>query len=135
MNRERISAIVAELEQLIPTENASVLFSQYGGGPDESKVVATEEGYLRLGLEFLKAASAPPLKGSVPTAIAVNIESLVSPESSVSFNWFERVESLEQPLKQTPPSSMLSFSLAIAVGFLVAMVVVGIVTTVRWAVQ
>ena len=37
MNRERISARVTELEQLVPTENASVLFSQYGGGPDESK--------------------------------------------------------------------------------------------------
>lgn len=134
MNRERISAIVTELEQLVPAENASVLFSQYGGGPDESKIVATEAGYLRLGVELLKAASAPQLKGET-TGIAVNLESLISPESTVAFDWFERVESLEQPLKQTPPSSMLRFSLAITGGFLVAMVVVGIVTTVRWAIQ
>ena len=134
MNRERISAIVTELEQLVPTENASVLFSQYGGGPDESKIVATEAGYLRLGVEFLKAASAPQLKGET-TAIAVNIESLVSPESTVTFDWFERVESFEQQFKLTRPPSILRFSLAIAGVFLVAMVLVGIVATVRWAVQ
>ena len=135
MNRERISAIVTELEQLVPTENASVLFSQYGGGPDETKVVATEEGYLRLGLEFMKAASAPPLKKSEPTAIAVNLASLVSQESSVSFNWFERVERLDQQLKLSRPSAILRWGLAIAGGLLIAMALVGLITTIRWFAQ
>ena len=100
--------------------------------PTNRKIVATEAGFLRLGVEFLKAASAPSLKGET-TAIAVNLESLVSPESTVTFDWFERVESHEQQFKLTQPSSTLRFSLAIAGIFLVAMVLVGIVTTVRWA--
>lgn len=133
MNRDRISAIVSELDQLVPTENASVLLSQYGGGPDESKIVATEAGYLRLGVEFLKAASAPPLKDET-TAIAVNLESLVSPESTVTFDWFERVENLEQQLNPTRPPLAL-IGLVIAGGLLIAMLLVGIATTVRWVVQ
>jgi hypothetical protein len=133
MNRDRISAIVSELDQLVPTANASVLLTQYGGGPDESMIVATEAGYLRLGVEFLKAASAPSLKDET-TAIAVNLEPLVSPESTISFDWFERVESIEQQHKPTRPSLAL-IGLAIAGGLLVAMLLVGIATTVRWVVQ
>ena len=46
---EQIKKMVAELDAAVPRDGARVYLSQYGGGPDESKVVGNQRGYLRLG--------------------------------------------------------------------------------------
>ena len=132
MERERIASIIAELECILPVENAKVPFTQYGGGPDESKIVATENGYLRLGLEFLKAAFAPHSIGNMPSAVEVKLESILSEESTISFDWFERVDSLDQRFKPTNTTPFLGYVAALVFGLLIVMTVVGFVTTIRW---
>ena len=58
MDEDKIKAIIKQLDDEVPREGAKVILEQYGGGPDESQIVANQKGYLRLGVEFLKAAFA-----------------------------------------------------------------------------
>src|SRR4051812_14714301 len=82
--------LVSKLDALVPRDGARVSLAQYGGGPDESRVIANQRGYLRLGIEFLKAAFAPHEKHLVKA----DIRYLLTEDSDVSFNWFERRENL-----------------------------------------
>jgi hypothetical protein len=80
------------LDDAVPRDNARVKFEQYGGGPDESHVIANREGYLRLGVEFLKAAYAPAGIAHSRDAVPVDLDYLVTSDSTVDFDWFERRE-------------------------------------------
>jgi len=53
MELEQIGRLVAELDQGISKENAKIRVHRWGGDDDESCIVATRNGYLRLGIEFL----------------------------------------------------------------------------------
>ena len=88
----RIQALVEELDRLVPRTEAVVLLTQYGGC-DESQITATETGYLRLGIEVLKPAVAPPLADS-SGQLDVDWEYLVSEHPDVFFHTFHLNNSL-----------------------------------------
>src|SRR5271167_2697647 len=90
---EQIKKMIADLDAAVPRDGARVHLSQYGGGPDESKVIANQRGYLRLGIEFLRAAFAPSSPKSQET-IETDLRYLLTEDSTVGFDWFERREDL-----------------------------------------
>ena len=51
-NQERINELVKELDQLVSKEEARVKFAAFG----EVAMYATNNGYLRFGLEMMKVA-------------------------------------------------------------------------------
>ena len=59
MNPEEIKRIIDELDRGLSKENAKVSIQMYGSDLEEAFIVATERGYLRLGVEFLKAGFTP----------------------------------------------------------------------------
>ncbi|HVF85790.1 MAG TPA: hypothetical protein VM821_07390, partial [Abditibacteriaceae bacterium] len=59
MTDKEIVQLAAELNAETLKSNCVVKFVQHGGGPDESHVVATRTGYLKLASLFLHAAVAP----------------------------------------------------------------------------
>lgn len=99
MQTDELNAIVNRLDQDICRNNAKVTIQKYGGDPDESFVVATPKGYLRLGVELLKAGLAPYVSPERAT-IDVDIEYLIDDESDVQFDYFERRE--DRTSKPTP---------------------------------
>ncbi len=99
MNRDELREIIERLDAGVPRENARVSIQKYGDELDEAFIVATTNGYLRLGVEFLKAGVAPFLApektlGERPHAIDVEVDYLIDEESDVRFDYFERNEDL-----------------------------------------
>jgi hypothetical protein len=93
MDTDELRTIVNRLDQNVSRENAKVTIQKYGGDLDESFVVGTPNGYLRLGVEFLKAGLAPHASPEKP-AIDVDVEYLIHDDSDVQFDYFERREDL-----------------------------------------
>jgi len=134
MDREEIEAIIERLDSAIRKEGAAVLFDQYGGGPDESRIVANESGYLRLGIEFLKGAYAekdPDVDDG--NSISIDLEYLVSPESDVGFDWFERNETIKtvEEQKQSWKSKIFGFSIMAVFFGVIALAIYGAVSLFR----
>ncbi len=97
MDMDEIKRIVSDLDKAISKENAKVSLQKYGGDLTEAFIVATEHGYLRLGVEFLKAGFAPYVStqktlGKRPYAIDVELDYLITEDSDVHFDYFERTE-------------------------------------------
>ena len=100
MNREKLKQIVEDLDKVISKENARVSMQKYGGDLDEAFIVATENGYLRLGVEFLKAGLAPYVNAEKaasrrPYSIDVDLDYLIQEDSDVQFDYFERTEDIK----------------------------------------
>ena len=130
-NASAAEELVSRLDALVPRDGARVSLAQYGGGPDESRVIANQRGYLRLGIEFLKAAFAPHEKQHL---VKTDIRYLLTEDSDVSFDWFERREDLP---KHTAEESKRVSVIGTIVGFTVLALVascalVGLITIVRW---
>jgi hypothetical protein len=127
-----LKKLVAEIDSLVPTDGAQVQLSQYGGGPDESRVIANQRGYLRLGIEFLKAAFAPH-DAHRPHFITAGIRHLLSEDSDIGFDWFERREDL--PTVRSRQSRFARFIPFVVFPILFAIAVcalVGFITIIRW---
>ncbi len=134
MNREEIELAITQIDAAVKKDGAVVQLQQYGGGPDESKISANEAGYLRLGVEFLKAAYAkkdPNIDEG--DSISVDLEYLISPDSNVGFDWFERNENLIPIKDQKEPFKSHVFRLFVISVFVVIMVlaVVGAVSLIK----
>ena len=86
--KARVQALVEELDRLVPRTDAVVLMNVYGGGCDESQITATENGYLRLGIELLKAPSALRFVDGRDIQLDVNLEGLISEQSDINFHIF-----------------------------------------------
>jgi len=100
MNLDQIKRIVDELDRGISKENAKVSIQKYGGDLDEAFIVATERGYFRLGVEFLKGGFRPYLSpektsGKRPYAVDVELDYLFTEDSDVHFDYFERTEDIK----------------------------------------
>ncbi len=104
-DKARIQTLVQELDQLVPRTDAVVVMSVYGGGCDESQITATENGYLRLGIEMLKAPSAPRLGAGEDARIDVNLEALVSEQSDINFHVFHLDNTLKPDAAQVAPQA------------------------------
>ncbi len=131
LDTEHIKKMVAELDAAVPREGARVHLSQYGGGPDESKVVANQRGYLRLGIEFLRAAFAPPSPKS-KNMIDADLRYMLTEDSTVGFDWFERREELSTPRNyDSPPPSSSPQPSSRYVSFGVVLAIIGLGAVVR----
>jgi hypothetical protein len=135
-DKERLRQLVDQLDRLTPREGACVLMEQVGGGPDEGRFVANETGYLRFGIEFLKAGLAPH-KSSEPSRspVTVDIKYLVSEESVIGFDEFVRDDALAVRQQVCKANRLTGVALAIVFGaFGTAVLVfamVGVVTVIR----
>jgi hypothetical protein len=100
MNLNEIKRIVDELDRGISKENAKVSIQKYGDDLDEAFIVATERGYFRLGVEFLKGGFTPYLSpentmAKRPYAVDVELDYLLTEDSDVHFDYFERTEDIK----------------------------------------
>ncbi len=100
-NQDKFKQLINELDESVSKDEAKVTFSQYGGDNSEAMIVGNQQGYLRLGIEFLKAAFAPShseLAKKDPHAIDVNLDYLLTEDSDIQFDWFQRREDI--PVKE-----------------------------------
>jgi hypothetical protein len=128
-NLEQIKKLAADLDAAVPRAGARVQLSQYGGGPDESKMVANQRGYLRLGIELLRAAFAPP-SPQTHEQIQVDLRYLLTDDSTVGFDWFERREDLADATRaERKPNRLIPaiIVLGLIVGLILAMIGFGTV--------
>lgn len=93
--KARVQKLVEELDTLVPHTDAVVVMDVYGGGCDESQITATENGYLRLGIELLKAPSALRFIDGRDVQLDVNLEGLVSEQSDINFHLFHLDDTLK----------------------------------------
>jgi len=132
MTEAELSALIGRLERELPREHARVKLHQYGGGPDECQIVANRAGYLRLGVEFLKGALAPSINPKEPAGVPVTIDYLITGDSSVNFDWFERREDLPEQSTAPPTPGRTAAAIAVSVFILlIALSAVGLFTVVR----
>jgi hypothetical protein len=78
MNKGKIRDLVYQLDKVIPKDEAEVEFATFG----ETAMFATENGYLRLGVELMKRAFEGRDDGEC-------IEYLMSESSDFCFDWLE----------------------------------------------
>lgn len=131
MDFDDLVAVVNRLDESVSKENAKVRLNQYGGDGDDGCIIATQTGYLRFGIELLKAGTAPaPAEKSI--AIDVDIGYLIDDDSSISISTFERVEVLDAETNEhTWGDSLFIYAI---IGVLIAMPilsVVGLIALVR----
>lgn len=108
MNEEqkaRVQELVKELDALVPRTDAVVVMSVYGGGCDESQITATENGYLRLGIEMLKAPSALRVIDGADIQLDVSLEGLVSEQSDINFHVFHLDDTLKPDTAPIAPQA------------------------------
>ena len=111
---ETIQRIIAQLDAAVPKDGARVKLSQDGAGIDEPTVTATQQGILRLGIEFLRAAYAPASE-QAPSLVAIDLDYLLTDDSDLGFNWFERVATMPTATSASR-SSAFSSCFGITVG-------------------
>lgn len=124
-----LRSIISALDDCVQRDGSWVQLTQYGGGPDEGQIIGNRNGYRRIGIEFLKAT----VNDDPEQGFQVELEYLVSPDSTINFDWFE--------LSDTPAPNKSSYSWfdrAMPIGCLTLVVVaaivfaIGVGTVVQW---
>lgn len=135
MERADIERIVYALDGGVPRENAKVRLDMYGNDFDQSFITATENGYLRLGVEFLKAGLVPykDLNGPQPHAIDVEIDQIVRKDSDIRFVYFERREdfTVETSEEDFWRDSLVIWVVIAVLVLIPILAIVGLVTVIR----
>ena len=87
----KLAPLVAELDQGVSKNGAVIRLVEPQRAPDKSKIVGNRLGYLRLGVELLKAGLAPEPadKAGEPFKIDVDLRYVIDPDSDVIFREFE----------------------------------------------
>jgi hypothetical protein len=131
MQTDELSAIVSRLDQDLSRDNAKITIQKYGGDLEESFVVGTPNGYLRLGVEFLKAGLAPQSSPEKPE-IEVDVEYLIDDDSDVQFDYFERKDQLTIKTYQSSfVDKLIPLVLLAIVGSVLVLAIVGLRTVIR----
>jgi len=97
MDDKELAQVIERLDHEIPRDGAEIEFMQYCDGFVEHRVIANRAGYLRLGIEFLKAAIVPHFDkahATTPYIINVDMDYLIK-DSDIEFGRFERRETFE----------------------------------------
>jgi len=128
-----------DLDKSVPIEGAYVKMTRYGGGITENQIIANRNGYLRLGIEFLKAAFAEKdyEQKELQNRINIDLDYLIK-NPDVYFDWFERTE--ETPTEEMPSDfkkeeigwKVIPVALLIFLGACVVLVVIGFMTVMGW---
>lgn len=132
MNEQELSTIIDRLDAEVSKDGAVVKFEEYCG--DDSRVVATPAGYLRLGIEMLKAARARGSEAK-PDVIDVDLEYLHPLGTEISFISFLRRTELEKEEEQEQYGPWVKLIPAALLSFLVVsgiLAVIGLVQVIRW---
>ncbi len=135
IDTDGIKRLVDQLDDLVPREAARIRLEQVGGGPDESRFIANDCGFLRFGIEFLKGGLAQTERdGAGTTEVTVDIDYLLSDESDVGFQWFGRDEN---PLSYRSEDTRDPIGLAFLLGFVLlgVLTVIGLATVVVWLIK
>ncbi|HGG59327.1 MAG TPA: hypothetical protein ENK26_05330 [Gammaproteobacteria bacterium] len=125
MNDTETRQLIDLLDKSIDKEKAKVLLTRPGRrGPfSESKFIANKEGFLRFGIEIMKAAYAEKKEKNV---VPVDIKCLLLKDSNIVFDKFER-HKFDDAKKKTFFYKILDALLdIIIVGILVVVFVVGV---------
>jgi len=131
MQTDELSSIVNRLDQDISRENAKVTIQKYGGDLDEAFVVGTPNGYLRLGVEFLKAGLMPH-SSPEKSEIDVDVEYLIDDDSDVQFDYFERKDQLTIKSYQSSfVDKLIPWVLFATVGSVLVLAIVGLRTVIK----
>jgi hypothetical protein len=131
VNEQKIQDAIAVLEREVPKDHARVRMAQYGGGPDESQIIANRLGFLRLGVEFLKAAYAPISGAGDSTSVTVDLDYLLT-EDSYQFDWFERREPSVE--RQRRPGRFVPVVILSSIVAGVVLAIIGLYVVARWIV-
>ena len=104
--------------------------NQYGGGPEEGQIIGNRNGYRRLGIEFLKASLHETDEG-----FTVDLKYLVSPDSTIRFDWFELSNTMPSTKsEQTWSERMILIGCFIIFAIALFIFVVGLCTVFQWVV-
>jgi hypothetical protein len=133
MNDPEVQRLIDDLDAAIPKDGARLEFSTYGH-PDGCEVIANKRGYLRAGIELLKAGVFPltPERLFIPA----DLEYLFSEKGSRVAR-LTRDEDVEKWLPSAPPPASIGSKLA-GVGCLLVFVllagcsIVGIIDVLGW---
>ena len=126
---EHIQALVRQLDEAVPRDGHVEVLAE-PDEPDSTLIRANRRGYLRLGIELLKAAYAPSGPSRGRDLVHVDLEYIAGLEDC---NWsFERREDVWSPISteepQGTPFQMLGGLVAL---FLVLALLVGAFTILR----
>jgi hypothetical protein len=126
-----IRGLTGHLDRVVPRDGAHLLMKSPPGG---TRVVGNRLGYLRLGIELLKAAL-DPVQGSAEAAPRIDVNAgYLLPEGSV---WPLEVCELDESISSRPPvQSGLGALGQLTAGVLVVAVLIllfiGAVVVLRW---
>ncbi len=122
MDVDKIRVFVDELDELVPEEGAAVRLDQYGGGPDESQIIANQAGLLRLGIELLKTGLIPSTEKPKQwkKGVALDFSEFVLEDSTIQFDWCE----FQKDLGVEPPQPRSWFDRLLPVGCVIVLVTV-----------
>jgi hypothetical protein len=127
----QIRSLIKQLDEAIPREGQVEVFSDE---PEYPCVRANRIGYLRLGVEFLKAAEAPTTRSAGRDLVDMDLGYLTGlEEHCYSFERREDVWSPMYPEESSESSSPGAAALGWLIGLaFVASLVVGAYTILRW---
>ena len=139
MDDKQIQEIAEKLDAQVPRENAAVRMEQYGG-QGENRIVANRLGYLRLGIEFLKAAIAQPMeaakedkKNDEPDEVDIDLDYMATEDSEITFEWFQRTEDISPQVETyTLWDKIIPCLMLIAIGGFIIFAFIGLTTVVRF---
>ena len=126
---------IEDLDKSVPKEGAYVRMTQYGGGASENQIVANRNGYLRLGIEFLKAAFAEKIyiEKEYPDVIDVDLDYLLKEPSTLYFDRFERTEGTPSVFRKgSKKLKIVLIAIIIVLGGCVVLALIGATTVLRW---
>ena len=134
-SHDDIKQLTARLEELCPQDGAKVRIHIYGGGPDESCLVANRAGYLRMAVECLKAADTPLINETAKDRFSIQAdwEYLFTEDSEVQIDWLERREdSLSPSGRSTLKERLVAMSIAILIFSGMLFAIIGVIATLIW---
>jgi hypothetical protein len=114
--------LVEQMDRLVSKEGAKL---RIPGDPDGNTTIGTQRGYLRLGVEFLRAGLAPTATAAerdIPH-IPLDIGYLLTPDSETPFDLCE----VDEDVERLPPRSRKLGPLGQLLAALVAVAVVGLI--------
>lgn len=126
-----IQSLVKQLDAAVPRKgHVEVLGSAYDD--EGQRLRANRLGYLRLGVEFLKAAYAPPPNAERPERVEVDVEYLTGLENGM-FD-FERCEDQDvwRPVYNETPGALSQIAGGAVILLLVGTFLTGALTIFRW---
>lgn len=134
MNGEKIRGLIEELDSFVPTEDKAVRLVLLDEHESNVLVEGTRAGYIRLGVELVKAAVAgeEPAPGGA-SFLRVDVAPMLADDSDLSLDTFLLVDEIGQrgETKTETPDIVIIPIIAALVAVL-ALVVVGGITVIKW---